>query len=193
LRTSSADHVPALDGLRGLAILLVLARHTANELQPGRGLDVAVKRVLQVGWSGVDLFFVLSGFLITGILLDARGGRHYFRNFYMRRSLRIFPVYYGSLFVTFAVLPFFVATPLFAVLQRNQLWYWTYLVNVLSPLTGGTGTPYNTAHLWSLAVEEQFYLLWPAVVWVSGPRRLLRRSEERRVGKECRSRWSPYH
>src|SRR5436190_7212620 len=100
--TAARDkHIPALDGLRGLAIILVLLFHFTPE-GGGRTLIGTVTRwVSQLGWCGVDLFFVLSGFLITGILFDAKGSQHYFKNFYMRRVLRIFPLYYGVLLAVF--------------------------------------------------------------------------------------------
>ncbi len=95
-------HVPALDGVRGLAILLVLAAHGSNAALPGRaGLPSSWHHWLQQGSYGVDLFFVLSGYLITGILLDTRDGAGYFRTFYWRRALRIFPAYYMYLAFVF--------------------------------------------------------------------------------------------
>lgn len=167
-------HYPALDGLRGLAILLVIVRHTSRYMRPDTAVGSAVQATLGTGWVGVDLFFVLSGFLITGILVDAKGSEHYFRNFYARRSLRIFPLYYGFLAVVFLVLPRLYAYDggRFGALRENQTWYWTYLVNVLASLEGTAATPLNTTHLWSLAVEEQFYLVWPAVVLWCSRRRL---------------------
>src|SRR5436309_520881 len=92
---ASATHLPALDGLRGVAILLVLAFHLWNLGNPNVYLRTPLQKFAAAGWCGVDLFFVLSGFLITGILYDSKNSRHYFRNFYMRRILRIFPLYYG--------------------------------------------------------------------------------------------------
>src|SRR4029079_8213235 len=116
-----------------------------------------------LGWSGVDLFFVLSGFLITGILDDAKGSTNYFRVFYARRMLRILPLYYGALVILF-VMPHLVTAPgapKFFVSIKDQLWYWFYLQNFvpLRPLFVGLA-----GHFWSLAVEEQFYLIWPLVI-----------------------------
>lgn len=159
--TISARRIPELDGVRGLAILLVLAVHfglTANPPEP-------LYSLLRLGWSGVDLFFVLSGFLITGILLDTRESPHYFRSFYMRRALRIFPLYYA-----FIAAFFFAVLPLAHALQRPvppgpaQGWYWLYLSNWQSAL----GPDYAfLSHLWSLSIEEQFYLVWaPVVLWL---------------------------
>src|SRR6266480_96399 len=99
-------HVPALDAIRGLAILLVtLYRFGGGGEGPASaGLEHGL---IELGMRGVDLFFVLSGFLITGILFDAKGRSRYFRNFYMRRALRIFPLYYAALAVTLWLLPCF--------------------------------------------------------------------------------------
>lgn len=174
----SRRNIPELDGLRGIAILLVFLTHfVALQLPTGTGgVDGSVRWVARFGWTGVDLFFVLSGFLITGILLDSKGDAHYWRNYAARRVLRIFPLYYGALLAVFVILPHVVHwnDPDFATLRANQLWYWTYMVNVLQAVKGGAATPLNTSHFWSLCVEEQFYLVWPAVVLVSTPRGLVR-------------------
>ncbi len=168
-------HIPALDGLRGLAILLVVFHHAWFGLHSATVPDVVVQRLAYFGWAGVDLFFVLSGFLITGILLDTKESPHYFRNFYMRRVLRIFPAYYAFLVLLFFVLP---RTGLMypqeaAQLTANQPWYWSYTVNVLLGREGWPATPWNTGHLWSLAVEEQFYLVWPVLVFLLSRRPLM--------------------
>ncbi len=162
-------HIPALDGLRGLAILLVLLFHFAPYDPHYTGLRLKVVHLLGMGWVGVDLFFVLSGFLITSILWEAKQSKGYFRNFYMRRVLRIFPLYYGVLFVAFAVIP--LVRPYHSLeyqnVARHQAWLWTYLCNFTHLEWAGF------THFWSLAVEEQFYLVWPAVVLLLNRRALM--------------------
>src|SRR5262245_1101212 len=88
------DHIPALDGVRGSAIVLLLMHQLLLPTRPTAKSLESVELFLQAGWAGVQLFFVLSGFLITGILMETRGRKGYFRAFYMRRALRIFPLYY---------------------------------------------------------------------------------------------------
>jgi peptidoglycan/LPS O-acetylase OafA/YrhL len=168
-------HDPALDGVRGLAILLVLVLHFTlyGGMQPATGLERAFYRVAISGWVGVDLFFVLSGFLITGILYDAKGGPGYFRSFYARRSLRIFPLYYLTLFVFFIVLPRLApADPSLDALAHEAGWYWAYLVNLRVALL--RWSPVGLLeHFWSLSVEEQFYLVWPWLVYALRRRPLM--------------------
>ena len=168
-----AGRLPALDGLRGTAILAVLICHYSNLLP----LGYSWTGILEGGWVGVDLFFVLSGFLITGILCDAKGTAHFFRNFYARRTLRIFPLYYGFLLLTLAmllVLHFKHDSRLDAIWPA-QPWLWTYTANYWiahQPLW----TPAIDAivPLWSLSIEEQFYLLWPVAVFFLSLRNLMR-------------------
>jgi peptidoglycan/LPS O-acetylase OafA/YrhL len=163
----SLPHFPALDGLRGVAVLLVVVYH--SWLMPiADGLDHIATSLAALGWSGVQLFFVLSGFLITGILLDSKDGRNYFRNFYVRRVLRIFPLYYAVLALYLilapAVLPPRLQTPIPKV-PGQELWYVFYLSNFSMARLGVIGAP-ALGLTWSLAVEEQFYLVWPLVVWL---------------------------
>lgn len=170
-----AHYVP-LDGLRGLAILLVMLYHFCLPHKDFHGRKAgALLQLAQGGWMGVDLFFVLSGFLITGILLETRRRPHYFRNFLARRFLRIWPLYYASLLVLLIVMPM-VLSKVPAELQGmrdKQAWFWLYGANWLFALEGGF-TRTSGGYLWSLAVEEQFYLLWPFVVYALSERALLR-------------------
>lgn len=156
--------IPELDGVRGVAILLVLGFHF------GRMLPHSGRALFGLGWAGVDLFFVLSGYLITRILWTTRENRNYFATFYGRRILRIFPVAFA-----FLAGYFWIALPLahhFGYdLDRNgsdQLWYWAYLANWHYGLHG------SLTHLWSLSIEEQFYLVWPGVVFATSRRNLQR-------------------
>ncbi len=152
---------------------MVLAHHLllANERTGIRVFDF-LSAVARAAWVGVDLFFVLSGFLITGILYDSLDNEGYFRKFYLRRVLRIFPLYYGVLFILFAL-----THPLHLDWHGKQLILLLYLQN-----TGLSGSAFdfipsayiNLSHFWSLAVEEQFYLVWPFLVfWIRDRRRLI--------------------
>lgn len=158
----------SLDGWRGVAILAVFFRHYTVTTQSSQPLVEKISWLCSGGWVGVDLFFVLSGFLITGILLDTREHKHYFRNFYARRTLRIFPLYYGI----FAVM--LLLTPLLHLQwMPAHLLYPLYLGNIATVANEASQwiRPwFSLGIMWSLAVEEQFYLVWPFVVsWV--PRR----------------------
>ena len=117
-RRPQAGFIPALDGLRGIAIILVMLHHFTY-YRPTAGIDALIGNVVFFVWTGVDLFFVLSGFLITGILLDTRDSERYFTTFYARRTLRIFPLYYLVLFLAFVVLPKFPAVHPVLVGQRR--------------------------------------------------------------------------
>jgi len=143
----------------------------------GNRIDGAVFGVVNSGWSGVDLFFVLSGFLITGILLRDAEGLRGAGVFYARRFLRIVPVYAAFLLGLMYALPLLVPALRdaagVALLRENQWWYWTFTFNikiVLEPLEN-LGR-FGIGHLWSLSVEEQSYLVWPALVLLL-PRRAL--------------------
>lgn len=161
-------HMPALDGIRGLAILLVMA-HNFNLLEHTEGaLAKGTELVLNFGWVGVQLFFVLSGFLITNILLSTKQSSNYFRSFFGRRAVRIFPLYYLSLAIGLIAYPLISGDSLAGA--ENQIWLWTYLSNWAAPL-GNEVAAYP--HMWSLAVEEQFYLVWPLIVFFLSRRGLL--------------------
>jgi peptidoglycan/LPS O-acetylase OafA/YrhL len=168
---------PALDGLRAVAMLLVFTFHY-----------FALPRWLNWGWVGVDLFFVLSGFLITGILYDTRLRPHRFRTFYIRRALRIFPLYYLVLFAGLALWPIYHwrthpalwLWPAYLGNYARFLWSAAYAPNatiyeVLTPTTHVAPNAYYILdHLWSLCVEEQFYLVWPLIVFLIKDRIRLR-------------------
>ena len=125
------------------------------------------------GWLGVGVFFVLSGFLITRILLGTKSRPGYFRNFYARRTLRIFPLYFASVAIVLAVSRWLEPpTTEAAQLRAHQAWLWLYGVNFLSVLTSAhlSSAWFSVNHFWSLAIEEQFYFVWPAVVRFSRSR-----------------------
>jgi len=147
--------MPELDGLRAVAISLVMLHHfsaTAGSSTP----ILVLKLVASGGWIGVDLFFVLSGFLITGICLDHRGPG-FFRAFYMRRALRILPVYCIALAAIVGISRFLGSEPL-----QGFPWLLTFTTNVFLAHAGDWHALSAAAtHLWSIAVEEQFYLVWP--------------------------------
>lgn len=157
-------HIPALDGVRGIAILTVLLSHfLMKEYFPSeRAYFIA-----QNGWMGVDLFFVLSGFLITGILLDSRERPGYFSGFYRRRVLRIFPLYYFAVLVTWLTIVFIEKAPDRLQGYDSFAWFFAFAPNIAMGLKNDWlwhSQVFNLNHLWSLAVEEQFYILWPLVV-----------------------------
>jgi peptidoglycan/LPS O-acetylase OafA/YrhL len=158
-----AGHITALDGVRGLAIFLVLTYHFTMGMSGQRLVSRLFFKLTSVGWCGVNLFFVLSGFLITGILYDTRATANRFRNFYMRRALRIFPLYYGSLLIIFGMLPWMSRwTGGFRGIEDAWPWLWSYGTNILVSLSGHW---FPMSHYWSLAVEEHFYLVWPLIVF----------------------------
>jgi peptidoglycan/LPS O-acetylase OafA/YrhL len=163
-----SGRLPALDGIRGVAILMVIFYHLLRYNNNPIGV------ISHHLWLGVDLFFVLSGFLITGILYDTRGQEHYFRNFYARRVLRIFPIYYGFLGGLLIFSPIFLKTDVkqFRVYLHYQEWWWLYAANLLQAFKGWIC--FAVDPFWSLAIEEHFYLIWPLII-AFAPRRFLAR------------------
>jgi peptidoglycan/LPS O-acetylase OafA/YrhL len=151
------QHYPGLDGLRGIAILAVFLFHYGyGGIHSSSAAVRSIALICGLGWSGVDLFFVLSGFLITGILLDTRLEENYYRNFYARRVLRIFPIYYLLALILFLYYPHWRPLHLtfLVYLGFPAALVWPWLIQIPAKIT----------HLWSLAVEEQFYLVWPVIV-----------------------------
>lgn len=151
---NDSNRLPQLDSLRGIAVLLVMLFHAG---------------VCRIGWVGVDLFFVLSGFLITGILLNTKGRQGYFLNFYTRRILRIWPLYYALLFLTFVIVPLVFPAQRNHIFGDSRPWlsYLFFLQNWwMNPSNVGAGP---VAITWSLAIEEQFYIVWPLMVALAPP------------------------
>ncbi len=165
----SGSIVRTINGVRGIAILMVFCVHLVSiGFIPLATSPPLVTHSLWLGWTGVDLFFVLSGFLITGILIDTQTSPNYFRSFYMRRILRIFPLYYMM-----------VALGGIGFLLTRHTSHWHHFP---SPATVGFlaifvqnyhGIPPAYQHFWSLALEEQFYLFWPLIVFLFRSRRAL--------------------
>lgn len=155
-----AERIPELDGVRGLAIALVLIYHYANISAPGNRMLYYALLPTHLMWSGVDLFFVLSGFLIGGILLDHRGARRYYSVFYARRVHRIFPLYYLMIALLGLGAWVFPHSPLFL----GRLPLWTFVLFAQNLMGDFTRAPVWVGVSWSLAVEEQFYLVIPLVV-----------------------------
>jgi len=171
---NTSSRIPQLDGLRGIAIAMVLVYHYAGNtvgIQPHFPLPLAL--LVDFGWSGVDLFFVLSGFLIGGILLDARQSTNFFRVFYRRRICRIFPIYFAYLAVFFFGSHFMQTPVLHNIFHPEIPWQAcvTFTQNFWIAFHKDTGA-FALAPTWSLAVEEQFYLTIPALVYFVKPQRL---------------------
>ena len=168
--STTGRHIPALDGVRGIAISFVLADHLlwSNPNIGSNRLTHILFSLHSCGWLGVDLFFVLSGFLITGILCDSLHDEHFFRNFYSRRALRIFPLYYSFFAVAVAI-----------SCAQGHHWGWG-LVRYLTYTESLTPLhfPFLTDafwvgiySFWTLAIEEQFYLVWPLLIYLLRSRR----------------------
>ncbi len=161
--------IPQLDAVRGIAILVVILHNEAT-----KHLPAVWGTVFANGWMGVDLFFVLSGFLITGILIDTKGSPHYIRDFYIRRCLRIWPLYYSLLLFMFVIVPLVRPQEAIEIFgERSQPW-WSFplfLQNFFVPIPQNAAGPLGVT--WSLGIEELFYLVWPWAVRASSRRTLL--------------------
>lgn len=175
VKNETVNRFLELDGVRGLAIFLVLIYHAFALGVPfaQNAVLIQLKRVSGIGWMGVDIFFVLSGFLITSILLETRDRSGYFKNFYARRILRIFPLYFLVFAVIFLFLP--VLDPKAPLVERDSWPYFAlYVQNWLYiPSFHLASFPQAIGPAWSLAIEEQFYLLWPALIFFLSRKKLV--------------------
>ena len=164
--------IPALDGVRGIAILVVMLNHfMLHEFIP----NTPFWKLLNSGWLGVDLFFVLSGFLITGILLDTKHRERYWTTFFSRRALRIFPLYYFAVLVVWLVVVFVEHGADRLHGYASLWWFVLFAPNIALALNDDWvyhSDYLGINHLWSVAVEEQFYLAWPLIVKILPPRAL---------------------
>jgi peptidoglycan/LPS O-acetylase OafA/YrhL len=149
------SYIPELQGLRGIAVLAVVIYHCHPRLTGTWVYDASLW-----GWAGVNLFFVLSGFLITSILLESRDKPSYFRNFYGRRALRIWPVYVLVLVVCYLNAPWFIGPPISVAIAAAPWWAYILFLQNLFHLT----LPPPVGPTWSLAIEEQYYFLWAPLV-----------------------------
>jgi len=160
-------YIPQFDYLRGVAVLLVMLFHASHDVQ-----SFPMARYVEFGWTGVDLFFVLSGFLITGILFDTREQKGYFANFYARRILRIWPLYFVLLGVMFIAVPLVARQwSAAAMAGAKPAWAFVLFIQNLAIHHAITGPLSAT---WSLAIEEQFYFAWPMLIWLL-PRKAIQR------------------
>ena len=150
------NYIPALDGIRGIAILLVVTYHYLGFI-----------KLFSLGWAGVDLFFVLSGYLITSRLVATRDKPKYFRNFYFNRILRIFPVYFLALAIFYLAITIYVSKSevhYFDFYFKNW-WAFVFFIQNWVYIIFGFSPENHLQHFWSLAIEEQFYLFWPLVLY----------------------------
>lgn len=166
---SRLERIPALDGIRGYGFLgIFFAHYLAPVIDRNRSIPWvnSLFYLEQIAWMAVPTFFVLSGYLIGGILFNSRNHEGFFRVFYGRRILRILPVYYGTLIIL-ACVGLAHGVPL-----RFLFWsHFIYIQNLLPAYSDAGFEPHFTIiHLWSLAIEEQFYLTWPLVVWLARDR-----------------------
>jgi peptidoglycan/LPS O-acetylase OafA/YrhL len=155
-----------LDGVRAIAALMVIFFHFF--FVPELNLPSLLTKIAKFGRTGVSLFFVLSGFLITRILIETKESPGYFSRFYVRRALRIFPLYYFFLMLIFIILPLISGKPFPPF--NLQVYSWTYLQNFAMAFRWPHVGP---NHLWSLSVEEHFYLFWPLLIYLLSIRKIV--------------------
>lgn len=154
-------YLPELDGLRGIAILLVVLYHCHPRL-----VGTPLYRIVIWGWSGVTLFFFMSGMLITWNLLETRDKPHYFHHFHARRALRIWPVYLLILAFVYANAPWYIGPSVWDAIRTAPWWAYLLFLQNLFPLA----LPPALGPTWALAIEEQYYFVWaPLVRWLRNP------------------------
>jgi peptidoglycan/LPS O-acetylase OafA/YrhL len=165
-----------LDGLRGFAVLLIIIWHYGNNELSNNTTHFAnyFKLATSYAWSGVDLFFVLSGFLLGGILIKNKTSESYFKTFYIRRICRIFPIYFLSLLLILAIIfSGYGQTTEWGKTEGVPFWsYFTFTQNVFMGIHSTLGNRW-LSHTWSLALEEQFYLILPLLIYFLNTRALL--------------------
>jgi peptidoglycan/LPS O-acetylase OafA/YrhL len=167
---STANRIPELDGIRGLALIMVLIYHLINNQilltdNPSQ-FEIIIRKLSYFTWSALDLFFVLSGYLIAKVLIENKSSENYFRTFYIRRILRIMPLFYLLLLCYYILRTTGIADPE-GFLFNNELPLWSYFVYIQNYMMAYSGT-YGAKILtptWSLGLDEQFYLLLPAILY----------------------------
>lgn len=171
MTTLTLSRIPAVDGLRGVAILAVLSFHFVNNqlVNSVTTSGLVLAKITSFGWAGVDLFFVLSGFLITSVLLEKKGSKNFFSTFFIRRIFRIIPCYYLLLviFLLIQVVPYFASNPLLVGNKAiPMLSYFAMVHNLFMANMNNLGNDMLSI-TWSIGIEEQFYIIFPFLVyWV---------------------------
>jgi len=151
-------YIKDFDGWRGIGIFFVVLAHYIPSVFIG-------------SWVFMEMFFVMSGFLITGILMDSKTKSNYYKRFIYRRTVRVFPLYYLSLLILFFLLPHNWLD--LSYYREHQGWFWLYIQNWLYSIEGWPDVK-ALHHFWSLAIEEQFYIIWPLFVWLFSSKALMR-------------------
>lgn len=155
------NYLKPLDGIRAIAALMVMFFHFFGSVAASTPLLAAIKKGAVLGQTGVSLFFVLSGFLITRILISTKDSPRYFYNFYLRRTVRIFPLYYLFLVIYYFIRPLLIPEATVPS-AGEQAYYWLYLQDFSETFDWLAKGP---SHYWSLAIEEHFYMFWPLLVF----------------------------